>query len=575
MVGSQRALRVRVIDCPAMRHRAQDRIGTGNNGLRALRELYDDARMYLRFIRGVPKFLEHRYTVEDGRALLKHDLENRESNFLRLAERSIYNNPKSPYLPLLKRARCEFGDLRNLTESDGMEAALRQLHKEGVYVSFEEFKGREPMKRGDLEVQLRPDDFNNPFLTKHWETRTSGSTGVGTRNPKDLEHKAAKAPITLAIRVAQGWHGLPSARVTGLLPFGSGPPGVLRSGSLGHVPEKWFVPIIDPPRKPELRYRLAHHYLMAMGQLHGIPVPKPEPFRMEDSVIVARWAADTLQKKGPCLIQATVSMGLRIAIAARDHGIDLTGVTFRTGAEPLTEVKAATIEATGARVFANYSMSEVGRVGSACVRPAVVNDQHLMTHHIGVIQAPRRVGETDVNALIVTNLLPTVPRVLLNVEIDDYGVIETRSCGCPLDELGLHTHVRDIRSFGKLTAEGVTLVGSEMERILEYDLPSRFGGSPIDYQLVEEEDDDGFTRICLNISPSVAIEDEQAVIDRILAGLDKASLSADLAARLWTQAGAIRIRRVEPVVSGRGKVLQLRTDRKRRTSTPMQEGQMP
>ena len=203
-----------------MRHRAQDRVGDRSNGLQAARELFEDARMYLRFIRGVPGYLKKRYTVEDGKTLLKHDLENREGNFLRLAERSIYRNPNSPYLPMLREAGCELGDLRNLAEQDGLEAALRKLYQEGVCVRFEEFKGREPMVRDGQEIQLRPDDFNNPFLKKDWESRTSGSTGAGTRNPKDLEHKAAKAPISLLVRSAQGWHGLPAARVTGLLPFG-------------------------------------------------------------------------------------------------------------------------------------------------------------------------------------------------------------------------------------------------------------------------------------------------------------------------------------------------------------------
>ena len=43
-----------------------------------------------------------------------------------------------------------------------------------------------------------------------------------------------------------------------------------------------------------------------------------------------------------------------------------------------------------------------------------------------------------------------------------------------------------------------------MERVL----PARFGGSPLDYQLMEEEDERGFTRLSLLVSPKLRIADE-------------------------------------------------------------------
>jgi hypothetical protein len=201
-------------------------------------------------------------------------------------------------------------------------------------------------------------------------------------------------------------------------------------------------------------------------------------------------------------------------------------------------------------------------IGAACLRPSGPNDQHVMTPDLALIQGRREVGDREVDALLVTQLMPSSPRVLLNIETDDYGVVEERRCGCPLDEFGLHLHVRDVRSFKKLTAEGVTLVGSEMEQVLETVLPERFGGSALDYQLVEEEDEEGFTRICLRVSPSVPIEDESAVIEVLLDGLREASISADLALRLWNQTGAIRIERVEPPMTSRGKLFPLQSTRR-------------
>ena len=112
-------------------------------------------------------------------------------------------------------------------------------------------------------------------------------------------------------------------------------------------------------------------------------------------------------------------------------------------------------------------------------------------------------GAFEVQAFLLTTLLPTAKRILLNVEIDDYGTVEPSTCGCPLEAYGFDRVLRHIRSFSKLTAEGVTLVGSEMEHILESVLPARFGGTSLDYQLMEEEDGGGLTRVVLIVSPRV------------------------------------------------------------------------
>jgi len=250
-----------------------------------------------------------------------------------------------------------------------------------------------------------------------------------------------------------------------------------------------------------------------------------------------------------------------VCLAARAEGIDLSGVVFRAAGEAMTPAKMDGILASGARAVTNYAMSGVGGTGAGCLRPIGVNDQHLQTHHLAIIQAARRVADREVEALLFTTLLPTAPRVLLNLETDDYGVLEERSCGCPLDELGLTLHVRDVRSFKKLTAEGITLVGTEMEHVLETVLPARFGGSPLDYQLAEEEDEQGFTRIFVNVSPSVRLADESAVVAAVLEALQQASISADLAGRLWNQAGAIRVRRVEPALGATGKLHPLHFSR--------------
>jgi hypothetical protein len=524
--------------------------------------MIDEVAMYLRLAWRLPRYLRERDDLDDGRTQLAERLANREGSFLLLAERAIYGHAGSPYLPLLREAGCELGDLRRMVAADGLEPTLRRLRGEGVYVSFEESKGRTPIVRGRLSYSVAPADFDHPRRRAHLESRTSGSTGARTRNPIDLDYMAAQSPVKMVIRDAQGILRLPTATVRGRLPESSGFGGGLDAPRQGGRPERWFTPELDPPRRHELRFRLAHLFVVAVARACGARIPRPEPLRMDEVAKVARWAVQAVAREGGCVVDATPSMALRICLAARSEGLDLAGTIFRAAGEPMTEAKMAGIRAAGARAVVDYAMSGMSGVGAGCTRPLGVNDQHLRTDHLAVVQALRRVGGREVDALLFTTLLPSAPRICLNLESDDYGLVEERACGCPLAELGLRTHVRDVRSFKKLTAEGVTLVGSEMEQVLERVLPGRFGGSALDYQLAEEEDEQGLTRVWIHVSPDVGEIDEAAVVATVLAGLEGASISADLAVRLWNQAGAIRVRRVRPVLGGRGKLLPLHLARR-------------
>jgi hypothetical protein len=204
----------------------------------------------------------------------------------------------------------------------------------------------------------------------------------------------------------------------------------------------------------------------------------------------------------------------------------------------------------------------MGSIGSGCVHPVDGNDLHFLKDGLALIQYPHQVTSSGitVDAFCFTTLLPSAPKLMLNVESDDYGVIETRACGCPLEAYGFLEHLRHIRSFRKLTGEGVSLVGSEMLNILEEVLPSRFGGSSLDYQLLEEEDEQGFTRLSLLVSPRIEIKDEMAVIDTVLEALRKGSRTANAARAIWSQAGTLRIKREEPRWTSRGKLMPLHLD---------------
>jgi hypothetical protein len=246
-------------------------------------------------------------------------------------------------------------------------------------------------------------------------------------------------------------------------------------------------------------------------------------------------------------------------VAAQETGWDLTGATFIAGGEPTTTAKVQAILRSGARCFPTYTFAEAGRLGLGCSNPVDEGDLHFLKDAFAVIQYSCQVPGSDstVPAFHFTSLLPTSPKLMLNVATDDYGTLETRVCGCPLEASGFTEHLRHIHSFHKLTGEGVTLVGSDMVHILETVLPARFGGSPLDYQLLEEEDAHGFTRLSLVVSPRIALANETDVITAVHEALAQRNIAADAARDIWNQAGTLRVKRMEPIWTARGKLMPL------------------
>ena len=496
-------------------------------------------------------------TVDEAVAAIRRGLYERDANFLRLAERSIFGNAQSPYLPLLRRAGCELGDLQSAVRTRGLDKALLDLRAAGVYVTFEEFKGRQPIVRDGVELRTQPADFDNPLLRRGYRTQSSGSTGLGTPSWVGLDYLASRVPSTVMTYASRGLIGVPSVVWRESLPAPSIGL-ILEDAKAGHFFERWFAPPLDRSVRSSITSRIATELIVAAARMGGARVPRPEPLPYDDALVIARWAERRLAEYGVCVVRAGVSNAVRIAVAAAEASVDLTGATLYGGGEPTTEAKVDAIEQSGARWLPGYAVSEVGRVGSACVNPADVTDLHYLKYAVALIQYPRGVPGTNrtVDAFNFTSVLDGSPKVLLNAEFDDYGILETRRCGCAYEDVGLTEHIRQVFSFGKLTGEGVTLVESDMLNVLEHVLPDRFGGTAVDYQLIEEEDDRGLTTLTLVVSPSVPLTDSDEVVRTVLVALGTSGLHRDVRS-IWGQASTLRIRRADPQMTLGGKVSPL------------------
>jgi hypothetical protein len=181
---------------------------------------------------------------------------------------------------------------------------------------------------------------------------------------------------------------------------------------------------------------------------------------------------------------------------------------------------------------------------------------HLWDHDLAAIERRRPRGDgIEVDAFLWTSLSLEAPRVLLNVENDDYGriTIDEEPCQCLLGQLGVRTRISDVRGVSKVVAAGITLEGEVFDHIVEQALPAGLGGGPGDFQFVEDEHD-GRPRVTLRINPALGDVDEAAVLDTVVGVLRKTD-GGVLAAEVWAPSGVLRVTRELPLVTPAGKCL--------------------
>ena len=523
----------------------------------------DYLRMFTQFPLVLRRFSKRRLTLGVAKDIVRRQIESREQRFLRIIERGVYAYPPSPYRALLEIAGCGFGDLQEMVQRKGLETTLRALRESGVFVTFEEFKGRKPIVRHGREIPVQMRDFDNPLARRDFAYQTGGSTGIASSVAADLDHMAARAVYQLLTLDAHGMLDAPSATWHGILPH-HGVGTMLRRSCIGPLPERWFSPIGWRDSDHWLSYSVATCYIILWMRLLGLRVPLPEIVKVDQALVVARWLADTVRAYQRCVLHTQVSRAVRVCIAAQEAGLDLTGATIKGGGEPPTPAKVQHMERAGVHYIPSYGMTEAGSIASGCARPIDGSDVHLFTDAYAMFSYPHRVEGVGVTvpAFNLTTLLPTAPKLMLNAQMDDYGIIEERNCGCELQTYGYTTHLRQIRSYSKLTGEGVSLIATEMVRILEEVLPDRFGGTPLDYQMLEQEDEQGLTRLYLVISPRVQIADESLVIKVVLNALRRSSPMADTASAVWQHAQTLQVRRLEPTWTMRGKLMPLHIRRR-------------
>ncbi|MBL0712267.1 MAG: hypothetical protein JJV98_01085 [Desulfosarcina sp.] len=519
--------------------------------------LLSELGLSFRFMRDFPAFLKKPLTPAECERRVRTKLASREASFIDIIERVIFRLPHSPYHQLMRWAAIESHQVKKWVDQRGVEGTLEALYDAGVYLSLDEFKSRTPIVRQGFELRTQPRDFDNPLATAHFVSQTGGSRSSGKRIYLDLDHYTQDAVYDYFFLQAHDLMDRPHALWRPTPPWGAGIKALLSRAKIGMIVHKWFSQNDWTPTRRNWKHSLMTAFAVYSGRLMGHALAAPEHVHLNDAWRVARWLANQKSQGRAAWLNTNAASGVRVCMAALDRNIDISDTLFRFGGEPLTPAKAGVVSDAGARAVCHYTMGEIGRIGIACAAPKMVDEVHILSDKIAVIQREKTLSEGQkVRANIYTTLLPACPKFMLNVESDDYGILERRHCGCLMGKLGYDLHFHTIRSYEKLTSEGMNFLGSDLIRLGEEILPKRFGGYPTDYQFLETEEN-GLPKVNLVVSPRVGKVDEHVVVATVIDSLNAFPGSSDDYAERWREGGTLRVLRQEPCSTGASKVLAL------------------
>jgi hypothetical protein len=311
------------------------------------------------------------------------------------------------------------------------------------------------------------------------------------------------------------------------------------------------------------RYQWSSRAVVWASRAAGWPVPTPEYAPATNpTAVLDRLVATRRQGATPYMICFS-SAAAAVCEAALKNGVDISGSQLLPTGEPFTPARQSILRQAGVHVVTRYgAMDAGGGIGYGCEAGVESDDVHVVSDLHAVIQS-RDTAPGVAAPLYLTSLSPRAPHAMINVALGDSAVLSECQCGCPLQSLGWTTHAHTIRSPEKLTAGAVNLLDVDIIRIIEEVLPRAFGGSPLDYQLVEDEDDAGRSVVRLLIAPEVGIADEAAVKQVLLREIGSQGGAQQIMALAWAETDAIRVERRAPYVTAGGKILHVHSARAR------------
>lgn len=505
-----------------------------------------EIRYYSQLANSIRKWVQRPITPKPIEELQKN-ITDRDSNFLQLLQKAILANPIHPIKKLLDWAGIGYMDIAVSIQTSGLEETLRSLYRRGVYLTHDEFKGKQEVKRGTFSMQVESSDLANPLYKAIMEASSSGSRGNPTVTRRSLEYQAYRELQEIVFLTELELETREQIATTSALPATGGFRRLITHARYG-VPVKAWMPM-----RPAMHYRILTSIYLLQLRAMGISAPFPDYLPEDDYSPIAKWISGRKKLGKQVLVTGNVSPAVRVVDAAKKLGIDLTGTRFVVGGEAITDAKVAIVEQAGAKINARYTISELGPVGFGCKQMSG-NCVHISLDSLAVIARERTAPLTDtvVQSLLFTTLLPFAPTVAINLEMDDAGEVSETTCNCSLAQAGYNQQINNIYSYGKLTGYGTSLMAGDVLSILEKSLPNRFGGVPSDYQLIEREEGKQ-TSIELRVHPRLGVTSQSEVQDFFIKELQRL-WSGSTTGRTWTQSGSFHVRIEAPIQTNGKKI---------------------
>ncbi|HET6340925.1 MAG TPA: hypothetical protein VFG78_01945 [Gemmatimonadota bacterium] len=527
--------------------------GPGDTARKVAKELRFGARV----LWSLPGYLRIPLSPEQCRAELASRLANRESRFLQQLDRWVFTRPAHPYARLFAHAGYDRTEVSRLLEAEGLEGALSVLLRSGVYLTCDEFKGRVPVCRGSLAFRIGPCELIRPDAVVHGVSRSSGSRGHATAVPIDsafIRDHAVNTHLGLEAHGGGGW-----VHAHWGVPGGTSVTNTLELAKGGVPPARWFTPVSVDERGLHSRYRVGGLAMRLAGRMAGVRLPGPTLATLEDPEPVVRWIRGVLDAGGIPHVWGFASTAVFVCEAARSVGVDVTGARFTMGGEPTTVARRRAVEDAGAVPLPRFGATETDIIAFACRSPEASDDQHFFHDRHALVQAEESDADRiPAGTLLLTSLLDSAPVLLLNVSLGDRARLSRRACGCPMERFGWPLHVQRIRSYEKLTAGGMTFLDVDVIRVLEETLPTRFGGKPTDYQLLERANGPaGRPQLRLRVHPRVGPLNDREVVDAFLDAIGGGDSGERLMELQWRKSGMVVLEREAPARTESGKILHL------------------
>lgn len=493
----------------------------------------------------IERFLSEPLSLDLCKNIIRRDYEDRNERFLSVVRSVIFEKKIGPYNLLCKWASIAYDDIKKSVEKNGIEATLAFLKEEGVYVTFEEFKGFCPIIRKNHSVTIQREDFYSICDDSLGYVYSGSSRGRGTRIHWSVAyimqravHEAIMFDMYKCFDVPLlAWYPFFPSHLA-LYP--------LRLRKL-RIKTTWFSPV--PINGATFLDRLFYKYVI-LGNIPFNYVP------FSDVKTVIKWIQKQRAACGRCCVSTFASAAVRVCLAVKEEEFDIRGTIFIVTGEPLTQCMRETIESIGCQVVNAYYFSEGGFFGCSCGDINMVSrDIHLFQDSFAVINHERISSsiQEPVSALLTTALYDGCPIGMINLENGDMAQMHYRHCATMQEKGYKSLHLSNIRSFEKCTANGLTYYISELIDALEQHVVPTCGGSILDYQLVEEQMN-GLPQLVLYVHPHLSINEEGSIKKALLKGIAYGHKN-DMRTLIMEQIEALVIKRAEPLVTIRGKTL--------------------